>query len=68
MVIESSEYKYRTQIAGLLLASTPIFAVLIGVIYYVLLDWRHMQLLGTLVTTLTVCYPWYVKFAVPAAL
>ena len=53
----------------------PIFGIIIGVIYFFLLNWRHMQLLGmtlfcsftdlllvvhsgTLVATLTLCYPW----------
>jgi hypothetical protein len=46
MVIESCEYKHRAQIGCLLLASVPIFGIIIGVIYFFLLDWRHMQLLG----------------------
>jgi len=75
MVIESCEYKHRSQIGCLLLASMPIFGIIIGVTYFFLLDWRHMQLLGiisfisvsrpsilsysgTLITTLTLCYPW----------
>jgi hypothetical protein len=75
MVIESCEYKHRAQIGCLLLASIPIFGIIIGVTYFFLLDWRHMQLLGmisficfsvllivcylgTLITTLTLCYPW----------
>ena len=47
MVIESCEYKHRAQIGCLLLASIPIFGIMIGVTYFFLLDWRHMQLLGT---------------------
>ena len=75
MVIESCEYKHRAQIGCLLLASIPIFGIIIGVAYFFLLDWRHIQLLGTipfissslyislsdsgtLITTLTLCYPW----------
>jgi len=46
MVIESCEYKHRAQIGCLLLASVPIFGIIIGVTYFFLLDWRHMQLLG----------------------
>ncbi|CAF2842117.1 unnamed protein product [Rotaria sp. Silwood2] len=46
MVIESCEYKHRAQIGCLLLASIPIFGIIIGVTYFFLLDWRHMQLLG----------------------
>lgn len=46
MVIESCEYKHRAQIGSLLLASMPIFGIILGVIYFFLLDWRHMQLLG----------------------
>lgn len=46
MVIESCEYKHRAQIGSLLLASIPIFGIIIGVTYFFLLDWRHMQLLG----------------------
>ncbi len=46
MVIESCEYKHRAQIGCLLLASIPVFGIIIGVIYFFLLDWRHMQLLG----------------------
>ncbi|CAF1050169.1 unnamed protein product [Adineta steineri] len=60
MVIESCEYKHRAQIGCLLLASIPIFGIIIGVTYFFLLDWRHMQLLGTLITTLTLCYPWLI--------
>ncbi|CAF1382123.1 unnamed protein product [Adineta ricciae] len=60
MVIESCEYTHRAQIGCLLLASIPIFGIIIGVAYFFLLDWRHMQLLGTLVTTLTLCYPWLI--------
>ena len=75
MVIESCEYKSRSQIACLLLASIPIFGILIAITYFFLADWRHMQLLGktrprvsfsrsssfspgSLITTLTLCYPW----------
>lgn len=46
MVIESCEYKHRAQIGCLLLASIPVFGIIIGVTYFFLLDWRHMQLLG----------------------
>ncbi|CAF1092118.1 unnamed protein product [Rotaria sp. Silwood1] len=60
MVIESCEYKHRAQIGCLLLASMPIFGIIVGVTYFFLLDWRHMQLLGTLITTLTLCYPWLI--------
>ncbi|CAF1417806.1 unnamed protein product [Rotaria sp. Silwood1] len=60
MVIESCEYKHRAQIGCLLLASIPIFGIIIGVTYFFLSDWRHMQLLGTLITTLTLCYPWLI--------
>ncbi|CAF1613640.1 unnamed protein product [Adineta ricciae] len=78
MVIESCEYKHRAQIGCLLLASIPVFGIIIGVTYFFLLDWRHMQLLGivfqqypffsqitisiigTLITTLTLCYPWLI--------
>ncbi|CAF1036396.1 unnamed protein product [Adineta steineri] len=60
MVIESCEYKHRAQIGCLLLASIPIFGIIIGVSYFFLLDWRHMQLLGTLITTVTLCYPWLI--------
>ncbi|CAF0764738.1 unnamed protein product [Rotaria sordida] len=60
MVIESCEYKHRAQIGCLLLASIPIFGIIIGVTYFFLLDWRHMQLLGTLIATLTLCYPWLI--------
>lgn len=48
MVIESCESKHRAQIGCLLLTSIPIFGILIGVGYFFLLDWRHMQLLGTI--------------------
>ncbi|CAF4167086.1 unnamed protein product [Rotaria magnacalcarata] len=60
MVIESCEYKHRAQIGCLLLASIPAFGIIIGVTYFFLLDWRHMQLLGSLITTLTLCYPWLI--------
>ncbi|CAF1947116.1 unnamed protein product [Rotaria magnacalcarata] len=60
MVIESCEYKHRAQIGCLLLASLPIFGIIVGVIYFFLLDWRHIQLFGTLVSTLTLCYPWLI--------
>ncbi|UJR36951.1 hypothetical protein I4U23_029660 [Adineta vaga] len=60
MVIESCEYTHRAQIGCLLLASLPIFGIIIGVTYFFILDWRHMQLLGTLITTLTLCYPWLI--------
>ena len=46
MVIESCEYKHRAQIGCLLLASIPIFGIIVGVTYFFLLDWRYMQLLG----------------------
>ena len=46
MVIESCEYRHRAQIGCLLLASIPIFGIIVGVTYFFLLDWRHMQLLG----------------------
>jgi hypothetical protein len=49
MVIESCEYKHRAQIGCLLLASIPVFGIIIGVIYFFLLDWRHMQLLGMII-------------------
>ena len=48
MAIESCEYKHRAQIGCLLLASIPIFGIIVGVAYFFLLDWRHMQLLGNL--------------------
>ncbi|CAF5143836.1 unnamed protein product [Rotaria sp. Silwood1] len=60
MVIESCEYKHRAQIGCLLLASIPIFGIIIGVTYFFLSDWRHMKLLGSLITTLTLCYPWLI--------
>ncbi|CAF1268244.1 unnamed protein product [Rotaria sordida] len=60
MVIESCEYKHRAQVGCLLLASIPIFGIIIGVTYFFLLDWRHMQLLGSLITTLSLCYPWLI--------
>ena len=46
MVIESCEYKHRAQIGCLLLASIPIYGIIIGVAYFFILDWRYMQLLG----------------------
>ncbi|CAF3906955.1 unnamed protein product, partial [Rotaria sp. Silwood1] len=47
-------------IGFLLLASIPIFVIIIGVTYFFLSDWRHMKLLGSLITTLTLCYPWLI--------
>lgn len=48
MVVESTEFKFRAQIASLLLASIPVYGILIAVVYFFLLDWRHLQLFGKL--------------------
>jgi len=55
MVIESCEYKHRSQIGCLLLASIPIYGIIIGVAYFFLLDWRYMQLLGIIRRLLFCC-------------
>ncbi|CAF1013122.1 unnamed protein product [Didymodactylos carnosus] len=60
MVIESCEYRHRAQIGCLLLASVPVFGIIVGVTYFFIADWRHIQLVGTLITTLTLCYPWLI--------